>query len=82
MKLIMKSFYDFVSHIIAADPDSRTERRHEVLRSRTVILAKRFNAMLCDSAPCSSPAGMQIGQRAALDINQKNREAIGGLNAQ
>jgi len=72
---------DFGSYFITTLPNARTEGGVNVGRQRSEIAPHFFHGTRHDGGYRAAPTGMHRSDRAVAGIEQKNRHAIGGADA-
>jgi hypothetical protein len=75
-KLPPKLRTHFVPHGIAASPNARPHRRHQILHPRPILRAHLRNAMLHNPRHCPSPPSMKRRHHSLLHIDHQHRNAI------
>jgi hypothetical protein len=81
-KLAGESFHHFLSNLVAAGPDARSENRHLVSRFRIKDAPYLADTLLDDSGERSAPAGMNRRYHPESHINDQHGQAIGNTDRQ
>jgi hypothetical protein len=81
-KLGLKLVPHLLSNGVAALPDSWSDRSDEVLRPGVELNPHASHAVFHNPRHSAPPSGMKSGNRPLLPISNKNRNAIGSLDAE
>src|SRR6266849_5215433 len=81
-KFVSEFGHDFFPNLITANADAGSYGGDEIRRSRAEVFLQGRNAVLDDSPTGPAPPGVQIGHYWLPRVDQKNRQAVGRLNAQ
>jgi hypothetical protein len=73
---------DFRADLVAAAADGRAEGGEQVRGLRAEIHLHPANGFYHDATECAPPSGMDGRDGALFGIDEKNGDAVGGLNAE
>ena len=81
-ELRMKSVFHFFANFQRTLLDSRPNRGMNIFRTRAKFQPHHADAFFHDALYCPAPSGMKRAHSFLLCVDQQDREAIGGENAE